>query len=131
MQRVGIAHATDRNHGAGLDRPQFAKTFNRGAIPDMADDAFIELYCDIDMRGPRTHPVGEMPRGIRAMCETVLDPHELTAEAVHDGDRALLRRALPTDPLTVSIGGTGALIADLLEAERDALPDHWYEIIVA
>lgn len=116
---------------AGLDRPQFVNTFNGGAIPNMADDAFIELYCDIDMRGPRPRPVGEMPRGIRAMCETVLDTHELTAKAVHDGDRALLRRALLTDPLTVSIGDTDALITDLLEAERGALPDHWYEMTVA
>lgn len=112
---------------AGLDRPQFINTFNEGAIPNMADDAFVELYCDIDMAGPRPHPVGDMPRGIRAMCETVLDTHELTAKAVHDGDLGLLRRALITDPLTTSIGDTDALIADLLEAEHDALPEHWYE----
>jgi len=105
----------------------FINTWNNGAIPNMADDAFVELYCDIDMDGPRPHPTPPMPRGIRAMCETILDTHELTAQAVKEGSRELLRRALLVDPLTNSIGDSEALIEELLEAERDALPRHWFD----
>ena len=60
------------------------------------------------------------------MQEIVLDTHELTAEAVAKGDRDLLRRALLTDPLTNSIADTEALIEDLLDAEREVIPQHWY-----
>ena len=92
----------------------------------MADDAFLELLCDIDMNGPVPRPVGEMPRGLRGMQEVVLDTHELTAEAVAKCDLALLRRAMLTDPLVNSIGVADKLIAELLDAERDMIPDCWY-----
>ena len=93
----------------------------------MRDDAFLELLCDVDMSGPKPRPVGEMPRGLRAMQELVLETHELTAEAIYKQDRGLLRRALLTDPLTNSIADTDALIGELLEREREVLPDYWYE----
>jgi alpha-galactosidase len=92
----------------------------------MADDAYLELLCDVDMNGPRPRPVGDMPRGLRSLQEIVLDTHELTAEAVAKGDRGLLRRALLVDPLSNSIGDTEALIEELLDAERDAVPQHWF-----
>lgn len=110
----------------GLGKRCFINTFNRGAVPNMADDAYIEMYCDLDTSGPRPVPIERpMPRGVRGMCETVLDTHELTAEAIHRQDRDLLRRAMLTDPLTTSIGDADALIGALLERERDALPGCW------
>lgn len=127
MTEFGPDHATDVIEAmwADLDKPFYINTANRGAVTNMADDAFLELLCDVDMDGPRPRPVGEMPRGLRAMQEIILDTHELTAEAVVREDRALVRRALLTDPLTNSIADTEALIDALIEAERDALPAHW------
>ncbi len=106
----------------------FINTFNDGAVPNMADDALIETWCDLTPDGPQPIPIArDMPRGLRGMCETILDTHELTAAAIHHQDRDLLRRAMLTDPLTHSIGDTDALIAELLERERDALPGHWFQ----
>jgi alpha-galactosidase len=68
-----------------------------------------------------------MPRGLRGMQELVLDTHELTAEAVAKCDFSLLRRAMLTDPLVSSIADADAIIGELLEAERDALPSCWFE----
>ena len=56
----------------------------------------------------------------------MLDTHELTAEAIVRADYSLLRRALMTDPLTNSVADADAILGDLLAAQRDALPDHWY-----
>lgn len=128
MKTFGPDHATDiiENMVGGLGKPFYINTRNDGAVTNMADDAYLELLCDVDMDGPRPRPVGDMPRGIRAMQEIVLDTHELTAEAVAKGDRSLLRRALLVDPLTNSIGDTEALIDELLDAERDIIPQHWY-----
>ncbi len=110
-----------------LGKRFFINTFNDGAVPNMADDALIEMYCDLTPDGPRPIPIErDMPRGVRGMCETILDTHELTAEAIHKQDRTLLRRAMLTDPLTNSIGDTDALLDELLERERDALPAHWF-----
>jgi alpha-galactosidase len=68
-----------------------------------------------------------MPRGLRGLQEQVLDTHELTAEAVAKCDFALLRRAMLTDPMISSIADADAIIRELLDAERDALPECWFE----
>ena len=131
MTTLGPDHATDiiENMVGKLGRPYYINTYNRGAVSNMSDDAFLELLCDIDIDGPRSRPVGEMPRGLRGLQELVLDTHELTAEAIVKADYSLLRRAMMTDPLTNSIAD--AILRDLLAAERDALPDHWYEEVSA
>lgn len=123
MTMFGPDHATDiiENMVGGLGKPFYVNTFNQGAVTNMADDAFLELLCDIDMNGPRPRPVGPFPRGLRAMQETALDTHELTAEAAAKSDRGLLRRAMLTDPLTNSIADADAIIKELMEAEKDAL----------
>jgi len=129
MTTFGPDHATDiiENMVGGLGKPFYVNTFNEGAVTNMADDAFLELLCDIDMDGPKPRPVGEMPRGLRGMQELVLDTHELTAEAVARCDFKLLRRAMLTDPLVSSIADADAIIRELLDAERDALPACWFE----
>ena len=126
--RLGPDHATDviENMVGNLGKPFYINTANRGAVTNMADDAFLELLCDVDMDGPRPRPVGEMPRGLRGLQEVVIDTHELTAEAVATCDPALLRRAMLTDPLVNSIADADALIQELLAAEQDALPDCWF-----
>ena len=129
MTTFGPDHATDiiETMVGGLGKQFYVNTFNDGAVANMADDAFLELLCHIDMDGPRPRPVGEMPRGLRGLQEQVLDAHELTAEAVATCDRGLLRRAMLTDPLLSSIADADAIVRELLEAERDALPACWFE----
>jgi alpha-galactosidase len=128
MTMFGPDHATDiiENMVGDLGKPFYINTFNQGAVTNMADDAFLELLCDVDMGGPRPHPVGEMPTGLRGMQRLVLDTHELTAEAVATCDYDLLRRAMLTDPLVCSIADADAILRELLKAERDALPACWY-----
>jgi alpha-galactosidase len=127
MTTFGPDHATDviETMVGNLGKPFYINTPNRGAVTNMADDAFLELLCDVDMAGPRPRPVGEMPRGLRGMQETILDTHELTAEAVAKCDMTLLRRAMLTDPLVHSIADADAIIRELIAAEADVLPACW------
>ncbi len=128
FQTVHDDHATDviESMWGGLGKPFFINTTNRGAIPNLPDDAFLELRSHVDMNGPQPLPVGPFPRGALALQHQVLDTHELTAEAAVTGDRAILRRAMLTDPLCNNIVDADNCIADLLEAERDVLPAYWY-----
>jgi alpha-galactosidase len=128
MRIFGPDHATDivENIVGGLGKPFYINTFNQGAVTNMADDAFLELCCDVDLDGPKPRPVGEMPRGIRGMQELVLDTHELTAAAAATCDRTLLRRAMLTDPLVSSMADADGIIDELLADERDALPPCWF-----
>ena len=128
MSSFGPDHATDviENMVGGLGQPFYINTANRGAVSNMADDAFLELLCDVDMAGARPRPVGAMPRGLRGLNELVLDTHELTAEAIVKADYSLLRRAMMTDPLCNSIADADAILRELLAAQREALPDYWH-----
>lgn len=128
MTAYGPDHATDiiENMVGGLGKPFFINTLNQGSVPNMNDDSFLELLCDVDMNGVRPRPVGDMPRGIRGMQELILDTHELTAEAVVEQSFEKLRRAMMTDPLINSIGDADAIIRELLALEKDVLPSHWY-----
>ena len=128
MTTFGPDHATDiiESMVGGLKKPFYVNTANRGAVTNMADDAFLELLCDIDMNGPKPRPVGEFPRGLRGLQEQVLDTHELTALAAVTCDRAILKRAMLTDPLVSSLADADAIIRKLLVAERDVLPKKWF-----
>ena len=129
LEKTGDDHATDivESMWGGLNKQFYINSANRGAVTNLTDDAFLELRCDLDMRGPRPQFFGKMPRGLLGLTQEVLDTHELTAEAAVTGDRALLRRAMLADPICNNIRDADACLADLLKAERDVLPPYWYK----
>jgi len=129
LETYGPDHATDiiENMVGNLGKPFYINTFNMGAVTNIADDAFLELCCQVTMDGIKPYPVGEMPRGIRGMQEKVLDTHELTAEAIYECNFSKLRRAFMTDPIICSISDADNIIKELLEAEKDVLPECWYK----
>ena len=128
LKNVGADHATDiiESMWGGMGKSFYINSPNRGAVTNLPDGAFLELRSDVDMRGVRPQPFGEMPRGILGLTHQVLDTHELTAEAAMTGDRAVLRRAMLTDPICNSIADADNCIRDLLAAEREALPRFWF-----
>lgn len=129
LKKFGSDHASDiiESMWGNLRKPFYINTCNGSAVANMPADAFLELRCDLDMHGPRPQPVGAMPRGVLGLQHQVLDTHELTAQAAVTGDRAVLRRAMLTDPIVNNVGDADACISDLLDAERDGLPSCWYK----
>lgn len=124
----GPDHATDiiETMWGGLRKPFFINTANAGSVPNMPDDAFLELLCDVDMDGPRPRQAGDAPVGLRGLWQQVLDTHELTARAAVELDRDLLLQAFVCDPLVSSLADARVLMDELLEAEKDALPEGWF-----
>jgi alpha-galactosidase len=127
IEKTGPDHATDIIEGmwAGLGRPFFINTANRGAVTNMPDDAFLEMLCDVSMEAVTPRPVGDAPVGLRGLWQQVLDTHELTARAAVECDRELLYRAFLCDPLVSSLADSRAMIEELLEAEAGVLPEEW------
>lgn len=111
---------------AGWNKRFFINGPNQGAVTNLPDDAFLELKRDVSMKGFRALPVGEMPRGLLGLTQQVLDTHELTVEAAMTCDRRLLRRAMMSDPIVNNLADGDAILADLLEAQREALPEAWF-----
>ncbi|MGO4180941.1 glycoside hydrolase family 4 [Paenibacillus sp. TAF43_2] len=129
MKSFGPDHATDiiENMVGNLNKRFFINTLNNGAVTNMNNDSFLELLSEVSMDGIKPLHMGEMPRGIRGMQELVLDTHELTAEAVVERSFTKLRRAMMTDPLVNSIHDADLIIKELLEKEREIIPEYWYE----
>lgn len=128
LRHIHDDHATDiiEQMWGNLGKAFYINCPNRGAVTNLAPDAFLELRCDIDLKGPRPQPFGEFPRGLLAHQQQILDTHELTALAAVTGDRAILRRAMLTDPICNNIEDADRCIADLLDAQRDVLPKYWF-----
>jgi alpha-galactosidase len=129
IEHTGPDHATDIIEAmwGGLDKPFFINTANRGAVPNMPDDAFLEVLSDVAMDGIRPRPVGDAPVGLRGLWQQVLDTHELTARAAAACDRDLLYRAFVCDPLVSSLADSRAMIDELLAAEKEVLPEGWFK----
>jgi alpha-galactosidase len=128
MTTFGPDHATDIIEAmcSGQEKLFYINTLNSGAVTNVGNDRFLELLCKVDSSGPRPLPVGDAPAGLRGLWAQVLDAHELAAEAAYSGKREILRRAMLTDPLVSSIADADALVEELLQAERDALPKCWF-----
>lgn len=135
--KLSVKHFNEQNHNdhatdiiesmwGGLGKAFYINSPNRGAISNLPYDAFVELRSHVDMRGPVPLPFGPMPLGVRQLQFQSLDTHELTADAAVSGDKALLRRAMLSDPICNNIPDADACIKDLLAAEKDALPGYWY-----
>ncbi len=134
-QRYQSDHATDIIHTMLVEdgRTYYINRTNQDCVVkgekpvgNLPDDAFLEMECQLDRNGPRPLPVGDFPLGLRSLQMNILDLHELTIQAVMLRDRNLLLRALAMDPLVNSIATAKAVIADLFEAEKEALLD-WPE----
>ncbi|HMP77326.1 MAG TPA: glycoside hydrolase family 4 [Kiritimatiellia bacterium] len=127
IAKTGSDHATDVVEAmwAKAGKPFFINTPNNGTVPNMPDDAFLEMLCDVDMDGVRPRPVGPAPVGLRSLWQQVLDTHELSVEAAVTCDRGVLLRAFLCDPLVSSLADSRAMIDELLAAEADALPAAW------
>ncbi len=118
-------HATDVVQAIWNDSGDhfYINTPNRGpAVPNMEADAFLELECVVDRRGPRPVPAPAMPIGLRALQMRILETHELTVEGYLQKDRSLLVRALAVDPIVNSLRTAERVFEDLVEAQKDVLP---------
>jgi alpha-galactosidase len=111
---------------AGLPKTFYINTRNAGAVTNMADDAFLEIPCAVDMNEVRPLPFGTMPRPLLGYMQRVLDEHELAVEAAVTMDRGILRQAFLAGMLAVNIPDVDACIRTMLRREREYLPEGWF-----
>ena len=129
LEKTTPDHASDIIEAMWLGLPKtfYINTRNNGAVPNMTDDAFLELPCVVDMDSVRPLPFGPMPRPLLGYLQRVLDEHELAVEAAVTCDRRILRQAFLASMVAVSIPDVDACIKELLRKEREYLPKGWYK----
>ncbi|MDX6548759.1 MAG: 6-phospho-beta-glucosidase, partial [Gaiellales bacterium] len=101
---------------------QVVNVRNDGAIPNMADDAVVEVACRIDASGARPLPVEPLAPEMLGLVEQVKAYERLTVAAAVSGDRALALKALMANPLTSQYRVAVPLLEALLDANREHLP---------
>jgi len=128
LEKTTADHACDiiETMWAGLPHRYFyINVPNNGAVPNLADDAFLELPCVVNRNEVRPLPFGPMPRPLTGYLQRVLDEHELAVEAAVSCDRKVLRQAFLASMVAVSIPDVDACIAEMLAAEKKYLPAAW------
>ncbi len=108
------------NDGAG--DIQVVDTYNRGALPDLPDDAVVEVPARITKDG--AEPLRQKPLApeMHGLVESVRAYDALAIQAAMTGDRRTALRALLANPLVAQWPVAEALLDALLYANRQHLP---------
>ena len=98
---------------------QVVNVRNAGALPDLSDDAVVEIPARIDRDG--AHPPPLAPE-LRGLVQAVKAYEELAVAAAISGDRTIAEKALLAHPLVGRFAVARPLLAALLDANRRYLP---------
>jgi 6-phospho-beta-glucosidase len=96
---------------------------NNGVIPDLPNDASVEVNCVIDSEG--AHPIqirDQLPAKIRGMLQVVKAYEELTIEAAVHGNYGAALQALTIHPLVGTAEKAKLILNDILEENKEFLP---------
>lgn len=95
---------------------------NQGQITNLPKDVAVETWAEID--GSGIHPVmsGEVPLPLAGYMQTIIDEQEATVKAALTGERQMVVRAMAISPQVQNKDIVEELTDELLEANRDLLP---------
>jgi alpha-galactosidase/6-phospho-beta-glucosidase family protein len=98
---------------------------NHGAIPNLPDDAVVEVSAVIDAYGVRPVYAGPLPEALATLLRSYVALQRQMVRAALSGERDDVYRALLLDPTTQSIldiDQIGQLCDELLAANAQWLP---------
>lgn len=95
---------------------------NDGLIGNLPDWAVVEVPAIAMAAGLRGVQVGDLPRGIAALCNTQIGVQDRVVEAAVHGSRRLALEALMIDPVVDSAVAAERVLDELLEAQAPYLP---------
>ena len=100
---------------------------NNGLIPNLPDDAVVEVPCLVDQNGIQGTFVGRLPVQCAAMNMTNINPQLLTIEAALTLKRDYIYQAAMLDPHTaaeLSIDDIVKMCDELIDAHGNMLPKY-------
>ena len=98
---------------------------NEGAIPNLPDDAIVEVNAQINAYGVRPIHAGPLPGPLAAHLNHYFNFQKQVVKAALSGDRQEALYAFLLDPNTQShldLEQTQALLDEMLEANKEHLP---------
>lgn len=95
---------------------------NRGYITNLPSDAIVEVPALVSGKGVQGIGLGELDRGIAALCSNQVHVQHLAVDAGFYGNSELALQALLVDPNVPSQNAAINLFDDLMERNKDYLP---------
>jgi 6-phospho-beta-glucosidase len=115
----------------GAGDVQVVDVRNDGALPDLPDDAVVEIPARIDREGAHPLPLAPLAPELRGLVEQVKAYEQLTIAAARSGDQATALRALMANPLVAQWAIAEPLLDALLEANVGYLPQFFPQVAPA
>jgi 6-phospho-beta-glucosidase len=107
---------------AGTGDVQIVDTRNDGALPDLPDDAVVEVPARVDAAGAHPLPQAPLAPELLGLVQQAKAYEHLAVEAAVTGDRSVARKALLANPLVGDYRVAAPLLEALLGASRPYLP---------
>jgi 6-phospho-beta-glucosidase len=107
---------------SGLGDVQVVDTRNDGALPDLPDDAIVEIPARIDGDGATPLRLAPLAPELLGLVEAAKAYERLAVTAAVTGDRSTALKALLANPLVPTYDVAAGLLEALLEANRQHLP---------
>jgi 6-phospho-beta-glucosidase len=95
---------------------------NNGALPDLADDAIVEIPCTVNRSGATPAVTARLNPATSGLVAAVAAYERLAVEAAITGDRETAFLALLAHPLIGQVKPAEQLLDDLLTAHASHLP---------
>ena len=102
---------------------QIVDVVNHGLIPQLPHDRVIETNCVIGKDGAKPLPDSDVPATLLGLMAQVKTYEVLTIEAAVTGDRSKALLAFLCHPLVHDVRDARAALDEMLDANKDYLPD--------
>ncbi len=94
---------------------------NAGFIDNLPQDLCVEIPAIVDQDGVHGVKLGALPKGFAGLLMNQVAVHDLTAEAVLTGSRAVALQALLVDPVVHSVRAAEQTLDTILNLQKDYL----------
>jgi 6-phospho-beta-glucosidase len=91
---------------------------NNGAVRDLADDCSVEIPVQICKKGIKPRKVGNCPRFLKGLFQSVKESDRLTVEAVRHKSYEFALQALTINPLVPSLDAAKKFLDRIIREER-------------
>ncbi|MFB3882934.1 MAG: hypothetical protein ACE149_16840 [Armatimonadota bacterium] len=107
------------------DRPvsMWANVANNGTIPNLPDEAVVEVRCLVTPSGIQPTPVGPLPHHLAAPLARASASLEVLIDAALTGSRQQAVRAYLNDPYCADLETAPKLVNELIDGLRPWLPN--------
>ncbi len=122
-QAIGAIHAVAND----TRKLETANVLNRGAVPELPDDAVVEVGCILGAHGAIPVAAGHLPAGVVGMVRDAHDFGRLSVDAALSGDRRLVLQAAMAHPAHRDLDVIEKVIDEMFEAHRAYLPQFFAE----